>query len=86
MADHLRLPLRTRPWPGDVGWVPCPVCSRKWRPWAGSILPCHAQCLMTEEGKALLRKDANGSVTQRELAERYGITVPIVRALTTKYK
>lgn len=53
VSSYLRLPLRDEPWSaGSNGWHICPVCGENWRPWSFSLLPCHAKCLLNEEGVA----------------------------------
>lgn len=78
----LRLPLRATPWPpGDNAATDCPVCGAYWKPWAGSILPCHACCLMTPDGGRHCRKLWRESdMSVNALAENIGVPVGVVKA------
>jgi hypothetical protein len=68
------------PWPpGSNTWRPCPVCGTPWRPWALSLLPCHAVCLYTpEEQDNLLALSSR--MTERLLAAQLGVTTGILRS------
>lgn len=81
--SNFRLPLRDEPWPvGDNGWHTCPVCGRPWRPWAGSLLPCHGKCLLTERAQDDLLDYAVDESTEplARIAERLGLTLAVVRS------
>lgn len=79
----LLVPLREAPWEAQGGWLACPVCSKPWRPWAGSRLQCHARCLYSEADAATIAfADRSGLFkTQIELAARLGISVGVLRAV-----
>lgn len=84
---YLRMPLAD-PWPAGIHWGrPCAICGETWRPWAHSRLPCHAKCLLTDEGVELVRawwESDRGSVI--ELRERLGgVTHSVVQA-TVHYR
>jgi hypothetical protein len=73
------VPLRTSPWASGIyhGRHECPVCGKAWWPWAGSYLPCHARCLMTEsaQDEILACPDTVGVI-----ADRLGVSVAVIRA------
>lgn len=75
----LVMPMRAQPWPKGGGhpWQLCPVCKQKWRPWAGSLLPCHAKCIWTEQGAVSLFNDSR---TETQLEAALGLTRSIIRA------
>lgn len=74
--------LRKEPWPAlEEGYyhpsMPCPVCGQLFRPWAGSYLPCHARCLMTEEEQdAMLYSNKSN----KQLSQELGVTLSVIRA------
>lgn len=71
--------LRTEPWPLETHEVrPCPVCGKRWQPWGGSHLPCHAVCLFTDVAREAIRQDPRCSAV---LVQEYGVTVSIIRAV-----
>ncbi len=73
-----RMALREEPWAvGEHPYGPCPVCGVPWRPWPGSMLPCHAKCLLAQWAQDELL-DSSTSVV--DLAKRLGITASTVRA------
>ena len=74
-----RIPLRTDPWPiGAHAPRPCPICGKHWRPWAGSVLPCHARCLFDADGvRAILEHPG----TNAAAARAYGLTDGVLRSL-----
>lgn len=79
MSDSpFRLPLRETPWQGFDKFTTCPVCGGPWRPWEGSLLPCHAKCLLTEEAQDDLADEVG--VTQADQAKRLGVSVAVIRA------
>lgn len=70
--------MRAQAWPiGASAWRTCPVCNDKWRPWAGSRLPCHAKCLWTPVGALALFNDSRN---EKQLMTDLGVTISIVRA------
>ncbi len=77
--DWLVMPMRAQPWPKGAAhpWRPCPVCGDRWRPWAGSLLPCHAKCMWTPEGAMMLFRDRR---TETRLETALGLTRSIIRA------
>lgn len=79
--SFLRLPLLDEPrGPGPHPQIECPICSGPWQPWAGSRLPCHTKCLLTDEGvSACLHhfRESNGSV--QSIADKMGVTVAVIR-------
>jgi hypothetical protein len=79
----LRLPMRTEPWPrGSNAARPCPVCGKRWVPWAGSRLPCHAACLYDEPTKSLIRREVLASTDSvRTIARRMGLSYKTLQGL-----
>lgn len=73
----MRVHLRDEPWDRQGGWTTCPLCGEPWRPWARSLLPCHAKCIWTDEGALVLLRSP---LSMRELSEMLGVTSSIVRA------
>ena len=77
----LRMPLRETPWPaGGGGNIKCPVCGNKWRPWAGSLLPCHARCLLTDAGAELCHSVWNTTKPFKDIAEILGVPPSVVKS------
>ena len=73
-----RARLRAEPWPaGNNGYHDCPICGERWRPYAGSLLPCHAACMWTDDGALALAMDPRADSL---IARQLGVTMPIVRA------
>lgn len=76
---QLRMPLRAEPWPpGPHPFRPCPVCGVAWRPWCGSLLPCHGKCLLEPDDQDALLDEIG--VTEHQQARRLGLTVSVIRA------
>ena len=72
-------PLRLRPWPqGNHPWGFCPVCRGGWRPYAGSLLNCHARCLFAPFDAHIIATDPR---TNDAIAKHYQITIGVVLAL-----
>jgi hypothetical protein len=82
MMPGQTLPLLDEPWPpGRSEPRPCPVCGERWIPWAHSVLPCHARCLFTPEGKRALLAEYNASPLRADsFARSKGITYTILRS------
>jgi len=79
MSDF-RIPLRDQPWPYGEGRLPttkCPICGDIWIPWAGSMLPCHARCLLTDDAQDRLLDEADTVLNQ---ANKLGVSPSVVRA------
>lgn len=52
----VNMPLLAKPHgPGNHTPRPCPVCGATWRPAPFSRLPCHARCLLNDEGVRLVQ-------------------------------
>jgi hypothetical protein len=87
-ASFPKVKLRAEPWTlanGGGTWQACPCCVKRWRPFVGSRLPCHAKCLYTAEDKAKIRELYQASsITEKKLAELLGITPAMVRAVLGK--
>lgn len=78
------MPLRTTPYKGQGKFQFCEVCGGPWRPWAGSVLPCHARCLYAPADQDTLLEVCEGRGTRplKEIAEALGVTLGILNANT----
>jgi hypothetical protein len=80
-----RVKLRETPWTRENGggtWQPCPCCNKRWRPFVGSFLPCHARCLYEPATAATIKAlYLSTSLTEKQLADALGIAVPMLRAI-----
>lgn len=85
LAVAPRLPMRTEPWPRATPARDCPVCGTWWRPWTGSLLPCHTRCLFSREDRRTIARTAlarDGRPRRlADMAREYGITESILRSL-----
>lgn len=70
------MPLLARPLE-DLSPRLCPVCGKFWRPWSGSLLPCHARCLWTQPAAVALVYDTRPITV---LAQDVGVSIATVRA------
>jgi len=78
LAAPFRLARRWEPWAHEHCTPrPCPVCGKWWKPWPGSVLPCHGRCLWTEAAAVALIRDPR---TQIQLARDLGVSISVVRA------
>lgn len=70
-----RIPLLETPRPkGMHEEILCPICGKKWKPWAGSRLPCHSRCLFTEDAvKAIRASPKANSVIAKSLGVSYSV-------------
>lgn len=77
MVSIFRLPLRDTPWGTGEPVRPCPVCGKGWSPWCGSRLPCHARCLLADEGAIQLYEEP---LTITQQMAKYDLSPSVVRA------
>lgn len=89
MSDYIMLPsprisMRVDPWPfveGGHATRACPVCGHWWRPWTGSRLPCHAECLFDDDAVTRIKSVRDRFRSDMELAEALGLTYGVLRGV-----
>lgn len=77
-----RMPLLKVPREASVPATSCPVCGRRWAPWRGSRLQCHAACLFDDDDLLRIRRAWLNSKTDFvKLAKAIGISAQSMRSL-----